>query len=317
MSSRLDDAAAGNRAGSFPSVSIVTPFFDAGGFLEEAILSVVGQTISDWELLLVDDGSSDESVRVARRYAESNPHQIRYLQHQPPGNRGKSVARNLAIAEARGKYLTFLDADDVLMPRKLEHQIRLLGAYPEAIMVYGNTEYWHSWNSRRGRTARDTRGRLGVPTDREYRPPELLTAWLKDPGIVPCLCAVLVRTSTVREVGAFDESIQDLFEDQVLLAKLLLAGSVYVESGCHERYRQHANSSSSLAIASGHYHPTRSNPARLIYLQWLQQHLQARGLLTSDLECALRRTLRSFRYPRVYAVLQPLRGLIRRLRLIR
>jgi glycosyltransferase involved in cell wall biosynthesis len=298
-----------------PLVSVVTPFLDAGRFIDETIASLLAQSVSDWELLLIDDGSSDVSVVLARDYASRFPGRIRYLQHAGGGNRGKSASRNLGIANARGTYLTFLDADDVFLPHKLEHQMQLLDRHPQAVMVYGNTQYWRSWDVSSKRDQRDTVGRLGVPTDRVYEPPELLVAWLRDPGIVPCICGLLARTSVVRSTGAFDESIQDLFEDQIFLVKMLLSGSVYVERGCGERYRQHSGSSSAVAIASGRYHPTRSNPAHLLYLEWLQQYLSAQGYLTDPLEHALRGAFRPYRYPRIDSLLQPFRSLAARLRL--
>ena len=72
-----------------------------------------------------------------------------------------------------------------------------------------------------------------------YPPPRLLEAWLRKPGIVPCICALLARRAAAVACGGFDESIQDLYEDQVFLAKMVLAGPVLVEPGCGERYRQH------------------------------------------------------------------------------
>ena len=74
---------------------------------------------------------------------------------------------------------------------------------------------------------------------------------------------------------------------------MLMAGAVYVESGCGERYRQHAGSSSALAVKAGQYHPRRSNPSRLKYLQWLQQYLLERGCLAGELS-ALDRALRPY-----------------------
>jgi len=136
-------------------------------------------------------------------------------------------------------------------------------------MVYGNTEYWVSWNPDRPVLRRDRLGRLGVATGCVYMPPRLLEAWLRKPGIVPCICALLARRVAVVACGGFDESIQDMYEDQVFLAKMVLAGPVLVEQGCGERYRQHAGSTSARAIEDERYHPTRPNESRRAFLQWL------------------------------------------------
>jgi GT2 family glycosyltransferase len=283
-----------NTGSAAPGVSVITPFLDAGAFIEEAIESVLAQTHAGFELLLIDDGSSDRSTAVARRYAAEFPEKVRYFEHAGHANRGKSASRNLGIAQARGRYLTFLDADDAFLPHKLAHQSELLARHPEAVMVYGATEYWRSWDRSTLLRRRDKRGKLGVHAERLYRPPELLVAWLHSPGIVPCICGLLAHTEVVRAAGSFEEHIHDLYEDQVFLAKMLMAGAVYVESGCAERYRQHAASSSALAIEAGNYHPWRKNPARLKYLRWLQEFLADRGSLSGDLQRALDRALRPY-----------------------
>src|SRR5215218_5812117 len=92
-------------------VSVIIIFLDAERFIEEAIESVFAQTYDDWELLLVDDGSTDGDTRIALEYAEQNPGRVRYLQHPGHQNRGMSASRNLGIGSARGEYIAFLDAD--------------------------------------------------------------------------------------------------------------------------------------------------------------------------------------------------------------
>jgi glycosyltransferase involved in cell wall biosynthesis len=304
-----------------PLISVITPFLNGRRFLEEAIQSVLAQTLSAFELLLIDDGSTDGSSSLARDYAARFPQQIRYFEHPGHANRGKSVSRNLGIAGARGALLTFLDADDVFLPRKLESQARLLAQHAQAVMVYGTTEYWVTWDMaqeergispRPGAAKGDWHGRLGVTPERLYSPPELLVAYLRDPGIVPCICGLLARTTTVKLTGAFDEAIQDLFEDQIFLVKMLMAGPVYVESGCGERYRQHPDSSSALAVASGRYHPLRANPARLAYLEWLQRYLEGHGVMAESVRRALDAAFRPYRYPRAYSALHSLRALVAR-----
>jgi glycosyltransferase involved in cell wall biosynthesis len=278
-----------------PLVSVVMPFLDGIRFLPEAVDSVVTQTYPEWELLLVDDGSTDGSSALARDYARGWPGRIRYLEHPGHANRGKSTSRNLGIAQARGELLAFLDADDVFLPDKLTRQVGLLREQADAVMVYGNTEYWVSWNPDRPVLKRDRLGSLGVATGRAYPPPRLLEAWLRKPGIVPCICSLLVRRAAAVACGAFDESIQDMYEDQVFLAKMVFAGPVLVEQGCGERYRQHAGSTSARAIDEQRYHPTRPNESRRVFLQWLAGYV-ARQPADGDekLAQALRSALRPY-----------------------
>ena len=128
-----------------PLVSAIIIFLDAGRFIEEAILSVLAQTYQPWELLLVDDGSSDGSTAIAQRYAAEHPGRIFYLDHPGHVNRGMSAARNLGIAHARGEHVAFLDADDVWLPTRLECHVDVLERRPDVAMVYGPTLYWFEW----------------------------------------------------------------------------------------------------------------------------------------------------------------------------
>src|SRR5215207_11709928 len=104
-------------------VSSVMIFLNAEKFIEEAIESVFAQTYDNSELLLVDDGSTDDSTQIALRYAERDPEKVRYLEHPGHRNRGMSASRNLGVSHAEGEYVAFLDADDVWLPYKLQRQV--------------------------------------------------------------------------------------------------------------------------------------------------------------------------------------------------
>src|SRR3954468_23112965 len=134
------------------------------------------------ELLLVDDGSVDASADIARAYASRHPGRVRVLAHADGRNRGKSVARNLGIAAARGRYLAFLDADDVLLPAKLARQVRLLEAHPEVSMVYGPSLYWYGWTGDPADRARDRLAGLGVSGRAGGEPPPLATRYFGGRG---------------------------------------------------------------------------------------------------------------------------------------
>src|SRR5215204_4174429 len=118
-------------------VSCIITFLNSEEFIGEAIESVLGQTYENVELLFVDDGSTDGSTQIALQYAERFPEKVRYLEHAGHENRGAAASRNLGIREARGEYIALLDSDDVWLKRKLEEQVGILQAHPEAGMVYG------------------------------------------------------------------------------------------------------------------------------------------------------------------------------------
>lgn len=103
-----------------PRVSVIMPVHDAAAFVGSAIASVQGQSFAGWELLAVDDGSHDASAAILAR-AASNDARIRLL--SSGGNLGPWAARNVAMAAARGRYLAFLDADDLWHPEKLARQL--------------------------------------------------------------------------------------------------------------------------------------------------------------------------------------------------
>ena len=170
-----------------PLVSVIIIFFNAERFLRDAIESVLFQSYDRWELLLVDDGSSDGSTGIARGYAAGQPRRIRYLDHQGHQNRGMSATRNLGISNAAGSYVAFLDADDVWLPFKLARQVAILEAHPEAGMVCGAAEDRHGWTGRAEDLERDHTPDLGVAADRIYDPPSLSTLlYPLGAGTAPC-----------------------------------------------------------------------------------------------------------------------------------
>ena len=101
-----------------PLVSVITPAYDAAEFLPDALRSVQTQTLSDWEHILVDDGSTDGSLELIQEAAAADP-RIRLLRTQ--GRSGPARARNQGLECASGKYAAFLDADDLWLPQKLKH----------------------------------------------------------------------------------------------------------------------------------------------------------------------------------------------------
>ena len=113
-------------AASGPLVSVIMPFLNAAPFLEEAIESVRAQTYANWELLLCDDGSTDGSSEIARRYASLDPSRIRHLTHDDGATHGASAARNLGLRRVRGELVALLDGDDVWLPHKLEEQVAIM-----------------------------------------------------------------------------------------------------------------------------------------------------------------------------------------------
>lgn len=267
-----------------PVVSIVTPFLNPGRFFEEAIASVFAQTDTRWELLLVDDGSTDGSADLARQRAEDDPERVRYLQHPDRQNLGISASRNLALRHARGRYVAFLDADDVYLPEKIARQVPALDAQPRVGMVYGGTEYWHQWEGSGSGEADWTWSHFGVTPGVVVAPPGPLPHYLRDGKTLPCMGGVLVRRDVLTSVGGFEDQFRGLFEDQAFLAKICLAAPVLVLSTCLDRYRQHAGSVCRSASAAD------VAAARAVYLRWLDSYMRSAANADANVWQALHET---------------------------
>ena len=273
-----------------PLVSVVAIFLDAERFLEEAIQSVLAQTYPRWELLLVDDGSSDRSSAIARHHAERDPDRVRCLEHPGHRNLGMSASRNLGLRHARGEYLALLDADDVWLPEKLERQVAILEAHPEVALLFGAPLYWFGWTGAPEDAERDYVIDVRVETGRAHAPPTLLAAFLTGGAPPPCPSDVLVRRSSAIAVGGFEDQFRGMYEDQAFFAKLLLRDMVFVSSECWDRYRQHPDSCYAVAKRTG-----RRQAARHRYLRWLDRHLTEQGVLTGPVREAVAQELRPFR----------------------
>src|SRR5690606_37027832 len=126
-----------------PLISIITCFFNEEAFLEEAIEGVLKQEYLNWELLLVNDGSSDNSPDIAKRFAETFPDKIFYLEHNQ--NKGLCAGRNLALQESRGKYVAILDADDFWLPGYLRNILQIMLENPVSLVCEAS-EYWYDWD---------------------------------------------------------------------------------------------------------------------------------------------------------------------------
>jgi glycosyltransferase involved in cell wall biosynthesis len=275
-----------------PLVSVIIIFLNAAKFLEEAIDSVFAQTHDNWELLLVDDGSTDTSSAIARRYVTREPVKVRYLEHPGHQNSGMSASRNLGIRHARGAYIAFLDADDVWLPHKLKQQTAIMDSQPAAAMVYGATQYWRSWTGNAEDRHRDYTPGLGVQPNTLIEPPTLLTRFLRGEAAVPSPCDIMVRREIVEDVGGFDQAFRSLYEDQVFYAKVCLKAPVFVSDQCWDKYRQHEESACAVAGKAG-----LNASAHLRFLKWIEGYLSKHGVKDAELWEALQEKLRPYRQP--------------------
>lgn len=177
-----------------PRVSVLIPCYNAGRFLAAAIESVLAQSFQDFEIIVVDDGSSDDSAAVAARYP-----QVRYFYH---AHSGVSVSRNAALSKAQGEFVVFLDADDLWVPQKLEKQVAYLDSHPDCQLVYTFVENFC-----------DTE-----PQNRSERQEQLLNANMDN-----CLVTCLLRRKLYETYGGYREDYP-YGEDTHWVTRLWAAG---------------------------------------------------------------------------------------------
>ena len=302
MSAARGATTGGATTGDGSLVSVVMPFLNAARFLAESVESVRAQTWPHWELLLCDDGATDGSTALARRYAALDPARIRLLAHADGGTRGASAARNLGLAAARGAYVAFLDADDVWLPHKLAEQVALLAAHPEADVLTGSTEFWHGWTGDPADAGRDRVVRIGPPHGSLLRAPTMLVQMLDGTAAVPCTCSIVARRAAVERAGGFEESFRRVFTDQAFYAKLFAESSLLVVDTCWDRYRQHDASSCATAERAG-----EMRLAQARYLAWLRALLDERGVRDRRVRSALRLAEWRVRNPRAAAATRRVR----------
>jgi glycosyltransferase involved in cell wall biosynthesis len=278
-------------------ISVVIIFLNAERYIEEAIESVFAQTYSNWELLLVDDGSTDNSSEIARKYAERNPGTVRYLEHPGRQNRGMSSSRNLGVRHARGQLIALLDADDIWLTHKLADQVALLEAHPEAMMVYDATIMWYGWTGDHRDEQRDLLRRLGVPANTLVKSPDLIPLFLNDDAWTPGTCSVMFRREAFDAVGGFEETFRGMYEDQAFFFKICLDFPVYVAGGFSSKYRQHHTSCCHLSAQSGLWRPGRLNDAEHRFLTWFESYLAQKGIRDSAVGRTLGERLWAYRHP--------------------
>lgn len=148
-----------------PKVSVVIPVYNRERYLADAIDSVLAQTFADFELLIVDDGSTDRGVEIAQAYRDPR---VRIVGHE--ANRGVAAARNTGVTQARGTYLAFLDSDDVAYSDRLQRQVAFLYRHPDCAAVGA----WIDWMAEDGRPLGKVKRKATAPEDiaaqRLFRP---------------------------------------------------------------------------------------------------------------------------------------------------
>lgn len=305
------DQASSLTTGSAPAVTAIIIFLNGERYIEESILSVLSQSLTDWELILVDDGTTDGATAIAKRFADAYPDKIIYTEHPGHENRGMSASRNAGLRLARGKYVSFLDADDIWLPERLAHHVEILEAHPDVSMSMGPTLLWSSWDrpkgvERRPWLAADIPTELGLPVLRPLDPPIVAIGFLeKHGGNVPGICSLMVRRADALAVGGFEDGFRTLYEDQVFYYKICLNYRVIATDRLLDHYRQHAGSACSQAGG-----PKGDVLMRPVFLEWLQDYLVENRFKSRRLWKAFRGEMLRFDRPSTWRFLNIPRDIV-------
>ncbi len=201
-----------------PVISVVIPCYNAEEFIEETILSALNQTFPPREVIVIDDGSTDESATIA---ASINP-KVRVISQK---NQGESVARNLGFVEAAGDWIAFLDADDVWEPTKLEEQVKLI----EEDVVCIHTAYY------RFGTQRGIESRANVPPTTRYS-----LEYLAVNGFLNA-SSILIRKSVLARFPGWTQHAEDI----IFYLEISREGRIRMVLEPVVGYRVHASNASS------------------------------------------------------------------------
>ncbi len=202
--------------GQDPLVSVIIPCFNGEAYLEEAIKSALAQSYQAVEIIVVDDGSTDSSPKIAQRFP------VRYIRQQ---NRGLTYSRNLGIRESRGTYVVFLDADDRLKRDAIETGLRVLTGRPECAMAVGD----HLFVSEDGSHLADSRKNCLLESHYE--------ALLKS-NFIEMISSVLFRRSVLEDIGGFDTGLR-VAEDYDLYLRIARDYPICCHPTVVAEYRMH------------------------------------------------------------------------------
>lgn len=224
------------------TVSIIIPCYNAAQWIGDCLDSVLAQTRPIDEIIVVDDGSSDDSAAIAKAYGE----RITVIRQK---NKGGNAARNVGFFASTGSYTQFLDADDIILPEKTEHQLAC-AEKTEADVVYGDWRHLYSLPGKEDRL-----GSIKISGAQEDVLVALLSGWWVSPA------ALFFRRSAVELVGGWDENLT-VAQDRDFFTRMAMATNrIEYVPRCDALYRRYGNvtvgTSNPKGFAYGHLIVTR------------------------------------------------------------
>ena len=214
-------------------ISVIIPTYNSGVFIGEAIQSVLRQTCTDYEIIVIDDGSTDNTGGII----ENNFPQVRYF-YTP--NQGAAKARNYGIRRAHGEFIAFLDADDLWLPEKLEKQLKVFNADQELMLVF--TEHL-------GFDTTGFRETIFLKKERLMKGDIVKNIFFYSHVALP---TVMVRRQVFQEIGYFDENL-NVAEDDNLWMRIALKFRIHLldEVLVHCRFTENSLSRTAINLFDG------------------------------------------------------------------
>ncbi|MBW4452188.1 MAG: glycosyltransferase [Nostoc indistinguendum CM1-VF10] len=203
-----------------PTVSVIMPAYNASKYLHETITSVLSQTFDNFELLIVDDGSTDNSAEIAHKYGNEDSRIKIFCQE----NKGVSVARNTGISLSSGKFIAFIDADDQWLPDKLACHINHLNMDENLGISFGKVEFINDDSNGTGKFSNSILNNL-TPLDFYY----------ENPIITPS--NAVLRRDVLEQIGGFDKNLKGTEDAELFLRAAYMGWKVEGIARVLTRYR--------------------------------------------------------------------------------
>ncbi|HVF56482.1 MAG TPA: glycosyltransferase family A protein [Pyrinomonadaceae bacterium] len=248
-----------------PLVSVVVPAYNYGRYIAETLENLRAQTYENWDCVVVDDGSTDDTGEIVRRFAERDA-RVRYVAQK---NQRQAVAKNTGLAQSGGEYVQFLDADDLLERRKFERQVEYLESHPEVDIVYGGARYFTDGREQELLYAMIGEDKAWMPEISGAGRPVVRQLLIDN---IMVINSPLVRRTVVNEVGPFDTALP-LVEDWEYWLRCALAG---------KRFEFHDFAETRALVRS---HPASSSKQRLLAITAIRMmRAKLDALLKDDAE---------------------------------
>lgn len=204
-----------------PKVSVIIPTYNCASFINEAIESIINQSYQDLEVIVIDDGSNDDTDKVLKPYMN----RIKYIYQE---NKGVAIARNVGIRAAKGEYIAFLDSDDIWYPEKLKIQTEILDSHQNVGLVYSDVNIFGG------------KVKTSVLKDKNKA---ILSGKIFDSLLLGkfyiCCSSVIFRKSYIEKVGLFDESLKTCEDLDMWLRITRECDAIFIDNPLVQ-YRSHS-----------------------------------------------------------------------------